>query len=78
MRRMIAGDAHGYFADFSGNAGEVATVLRAGWLFSGQTPIQKHHPAGTDPSSVPMSRFVICLQNHDQIGNRAFGDRLHG
>ncbi len=78
MRRMIAGDAHGYFADFAGNAGEVATVLQRGWLFSGQMSIQKQSPRGSDPSAVPMSRFVICLQNHDQIGNRAFGDRLHG
>ena len=32
---------------------------------------------GTDASMVPMFRFVVCLQNHDQVGNRAFGDRLH-
>jgi maltooligosyltrehalose trehalohydrolase len=34
-------------------------------------------PRGTDPSSVPLRQCIVCLQNHDQIGNRAFGDRLH-
>jgi maltooligosyltrehalose trehalohydrolase len=34
-------------------------------------------PRGTDPSRVPMSASVVCLQNHDQVGNRAVGDRLH-
>ena len=77
LRRMIAGDSHGYFADFAGNAAELAIVLRQGWLYTGQMSVQKKMPRGTDPSAVPMYRFVICLQNHDQIGNRACGDRLH-
>ena len=34
-------------------------------------------PRGTDPGRVPMHRFVVCVQNHDQVGNRALGDRLH-
>ena len=35
------------------------------------------HARGTDPGRVPMHRFVVCVQNHDQIGNRALGERLH-
>ena len=77
VRRMIAGDSHGYFADFAGSAGELATVLQQGWLYSGQMSVRTKTARGTDPSTVPMYRFVICVQNHDQIGNRAFGDRLH-
>ena len=34
-------------------------------------------PRGTVPAGLPASAFVICLQNHDQVGNRAFGERLH-
>jgi maltooligosyltrehalose trehalohydrolase len=34
-------------------------------------------PRGTDPAGVPPWRCVVCLQNHDQVGNRAYGDRLH-
>ncbi|CAN5691375.1 malto-oligosyltrehalose trehalohydrolase [soil metagenome] len=77
LRRMVAGDSHGYFADYAGNAMELATALREGWLYSGQVSAQKKHPRGTSPSGVPLYRFVLCLQNHDQVGNRAMGERLH-
>ena len=77
VRRMIAGDAHGYFADYSGTAQELATVIRQGWLFTGQHSTHMNHPRGTSPDRVPMYKFVVCLQNHDQVGNRATGDRVH-
>jgi maltooligosyltrehalose trehalohydrolase len=52
-------------------------VIRQGWLFTGQHSRHRDRPRGTDPSEIPMHRFVVCLQNHDQIGNRAMGDRLN-
>ena len=76
MRRMTAGDEHGYFADFAGTARELADVIRQGWLYTGQHSAVMNHPRGTPPSRVPMHRFVVCLQNHDQVGNRAQGDRV--
>ena len=51
--------------------------MRQGWLFTGQSSVHLGTHRGTDPSRVAMRRFVICLQNHDQVGNRAMGDRLH-
>jgi maltooligosyltrehalose trehalohydrolase len=77
LRRMLAGDAHGYYADFEGTAVELARTLNQGWLFSGQPAPRTGKPRGTDPSALPMRSSVICVQNHDQIGNRAMGDRLH-
>jgi maltooligosyltrehalose trehalohydrolase len=77
VRRMIAGDQQGYYADYAGTAAELATVLRQGWLYTGAHSAHLQRPRGTDPAHVPMDRFVVCLQNHDQIGNRALGDRLH-
>ena len=77
IRRMLAGDAHGYYSDYEGTADELARTLRQGWLFVGQPCARLGRPRGTDASRVPMERFVICLQNHDQVGNRAMGDRLH-
>jgi maltooligosyltrehalose trehalohydrolase len=68
LRSRLAGDMHGYYRHYTGSAAEIAHILREGWLVTRR---------GTDPTSVPMERFVICLQNHDQIGNRATGDRLH-
>jgi maltooligosyltrehalose trehalohydrolase len=77
MRRMLAGDSHGYYADYAGTAAELARTIEQGWLFCGQRSEHMGHERGTDPSSVEMRRFVVCLQNHDQVGNRAMGERLH-
>ena len=77
VRRLMAGDAHGYYEDFGGTAEELALTIHQGWLFTGQRSSHMNRPRGTDPSGVPMKKFVVCLQNHDQIGNRATGDRLH-
>ena len=77
VRRMTAGDRHSYYADFAGTTQELATIIRNGWLYSGAHSEHMGGPRGTDPVRVPMHRFVVCVQNHDQIGNRAFGERLH-
>jgi maltooligosyltrehalose trehalohydrolase len=77
LRSALAGDTHGYYVDYTGTAAELADTLRRGWLFVGQHSHHAEGPRGTDPSEVEMRRCVICVQNHDQIGNRALGDRLH-
>jgi maltooligosyltrehalose trehalohydrolase len=77
VRCMLAGDHHGYFEDYAGTSGELAATLRQGWLFTGQQSRHLGRPRGTDPARVPLRSAVICLQNHDQIGNRALGERLH-
>jgi maltooligosyltrehalose trehalohydrolase len=77
LRRLLAGDDYGYYSDFFGTVAELAQTIQRGWLFTGQCSRHLGGPRGTDPSSVPMHRFVVCLQNHDQVGNRALGDRLH-
>ena len=77
IRRLTTGDRHGYFADFKGTAGELASTITQGWLYTGQHSPHLKHARGTDASHVPMYRFVVCIQNHDQVGNRAMGDRLH-
>ena len=77
VRRRVAGDAYGYYQDYSGSTEELARTLTQGWLFTGQRSTYGGARRGTDPSATPMHHFVICLQNHDQVGNRATGDRLH-
>lgn len=76
-RRLVAGDRDGYFADFDGTAADLATTIRRGWFYVGQHAPYFGGPRGTDPSGLPLPAFVAFVQNHDQIGNRAFGDRLH-
>jgi maltooligosyltrehalose trehalohydrolase len=77
MRRLLAGDRHGYFEDFAGSVVELATVLRRGWLYCGQRSAHFGGPRGEDPKGIAPRRFVFCIQNHDQIGNRARGERLN-
>jgi maltooligosyltrehalose trehalohydrolase len=77
LRRMLAGDSEGYFADFSGTVDELVTAVRDGWFYRGQFAPHFGSKRGTDPAGIPPQRFVIALQTHDQVGNRAFGGRLH-
>ncbi len=76
LRRLLAHDADGYFVDFSDSTGELAAIMRSGWLFAGQRSAYFGGPRGTDPSRIPLTRFVHFMQNHDQVGNRPMGDRI--
>ena len=76
LRRAVAGDHDGYFRDYTGSAREIAKILQDGWLYRGEHSIHHGAPRGTSPGGIAPARFVHCIQNHDQIGNRAFGDRL--
>ncbi|MBI2818623.1 MAG: malto-oligosyltrehalose trehalohydrolase [Acidobacteria bacterium] len=77
MRRCLAGDHDGYFEDFDGTTADIAATVRLGWFYCGQHARYFGKLRGTDPSDISPRRFVFFLQNHDQVGNRAFGDRLH-
>jgi maltooligosyltrehalose trehalohydrolase len=77
VRRAIAGDSHGYYRDFTGTAPDIAETIRRGWFYTGQHSAHAGRARGTDPSGIPLRKFVFCIQNHDQVGNRAFGSRLN-
>jgi maltooligosyltrehalose trehalohydrolase len=76
MRRAFAGDSEGYFAAFAGSAEEIADIVEHGWRYRGQKSPVTGGPRGTAAVDLPPSHFVFCIQNHDQVGNRAAGDRL--
>ena len=77
LRRFLAGDHEGYYEDYRGSLADLATTIHRGWFYCGQHSLHLHGARGTDPEGIPPRQFVFCLQNHDQIGNRAFGERLH-
>lgn len=77
VRRRLAGDRHGYFAAYSGELDAIARTLRDGWFYCGQPTPAGGKPRGASSEGIPRERMVICLQNHDQTGNRALGERLH-
>ncbi|HJL14297.1 MAG TPA: malto-oligosyltrehalose trehalohydrolase, partial [Sandaracinaceae bacterium LLY-WYZ-13_1] len=73
MRRYLAGDRHGYFAEFPTSTEAVAECIEERWYRRGRPGDSR----GTSAAGLPHERFVTCIQNHDQIGNRPTGDRLH-
>ncbi len=77
IRSNLAGDNEGYYADYSGEADEIAQTLNRGWFFAGQASRVSGQKRGTQAPTTDPPHFVYTLQNHDQIGNRAVGDRLN-
>lgn len=75
LHAALTGERNWIFADF-GSLADIATVLRRGFVFEGQQSKFRKGPHGTRTDGLPGSSFVVCLQNHDQIGNRALGERL--
>ncbi len=78
LRSYLLGEHEGYYEDYRGMLAEVARVIQQGWLFEGQ-PARHwgNRPRGTPARDRPAPQFLYAIQNHDQVGNRAFGDRLH-
>ena len=65
-----------YYADYQGRTDLLAKALAEGFAYQGQTMSYSGSPRRTPSGSLPPGAFVAFIQNHDQIGNRAFGDRL--
>ena len=72
----LTGERQGYYEDF-GEPGQVARALESPFLYAGQYSAHRGRRHGAPlPSELRPERFVVCVQNHDQVGNRARGDRL--
>jgi maltooligosyltrehalose trehalohydrolase len=76
VRVMMTGEREGYYANFQGNSTELAQTLAHGWFYRGQTESASGVARGGDPAGLAAQQFVYCISNHDQVGNRAFGERL--
>ncbi|WPB76242.1 malto-oligosyltrehalose trehalohydrolase [Archangium violaceum] len=76
MRRAFAGDNEGYYRDYTGNLEDLARTLRQGWFYEGQVSQVAGHARGTPAREAQPWQLVHCIQNHDQVGNRAHGERL--
>ncbi len=75
LHALLTGERTGYYQDF-GKPEQVAKALRDGYVFQGETFTFWNAPRGTPAKDVPLPANVICIQNHDQVGNRARGERL--
>jgi maltooligosyltrehalose trehalohydrolase len=68
-------ERQGYYADFGGVA-PVAKALAERFVNDGRYSVFRRRRHGRPALELPTDRFVICVQNHDQVGNRARGERL--
>jgi len=75
---MLTGEHEGYYGDYADKPAErLARCLREGFGYQGEpSPHRGGKPRGSPSAALPPMAFVLFLQNHDQIGNRAFGERL--
>ncbi len=75
VHAFFTGDRSGYYMDF-GDPAQIARALREGYVFQGQLFRFWNAPRGSSAQDVPLPANIICIQNHDQVGNRALGERL--
>ena len=77
LHALLTGERQGYYCDF-GTLAVLAKTLTSAFLHDGthSTFRGRVHGKPVDRARVPGDRFVVCLQNHDQVGNRAAGERL--
>lgn len=74
---MLTGESDGYYSDFAkGPAEKLARLLREGFAFQGEYAEHIDRERGTPCAHLASNSFVSFLQNHDQTGNRALGERL--
>ena len=75
VHSLLTKEDRGYYSDFRGIK-PLATTLSDGWYYQGQYSHFRQRHFGSSPKGLAASKFVAFTQNHDQIGNRAFGERL--
>jgi maltooligosyltrehalose trehalohydrolase len=75
LHALLTKENTGYYQDF-GKVWHLAETLKNGWCYSGQYSPFRQRRHGNSPEGTSSGHFVVCSQNHDQVGNRAAGERL--
>jgi maltooligosyltrehalose trehalohydrolase len=75
LRVLLTGEREGYYRDF-GKVGQLAKAFHRPFVFDGNWSEVRRRRVGAAADDLPPERFVVCSQNHDQVGNRALGDRM--
>jgi maltooligosyltrehalose trehalohydrolase len=73
---LLTGDRGGYYVDF-GRMADLAKALREAFVYDGRYSAYRDRVHGRPVEGLPLWRFLGFAQNHDQVGNRATGDRLN-
>jgi maltooligosyltrehalose trehalohydrolase len=75
LHTLLTPERDGYYVGY-GKVGDLARVLKNGYLYTGQHSLYRSRKYGLHPNTNEGRRFVVFAQNHDQVGNRMTGDRL--
>lgn len=75
---LTTGETDGYYADYADDpVGRLGRCLSEGFAYQGEaSAFRRGEPRGERSAELPLTAFVNFLQNHDQVGNRAFGERI--
>ncbi|HVY83286.1 MAG TPA: DUF3459 domain-containing protein, partial [Steroidobacteraceae bacterium] len=76
LHTAATGECAGYYADYCGDDCKLGRALAEGFAFQGEHMPFRGSPRGEPSAHLPPQAFVAFIQNHDQIGNRACGERL--
>jgi maltooligosyltrehalose trehalohydrolase len=75
VHAALTGERSGYYADFGG-VDMIAAALREPFVYAMRYAPSRQRRHGAPSTGIPRDRFVVAIQNHDQVGNRAPGERL--
>jgi maltooligosyltrehalose trehalohydrolase len=75
VHARLTDERSGYYADF-GRTAAIAASLANRFVLDGRWSTFRRRRHGAPAADVPADRFVVAIQNHDQVGNRAMGERL--
>ncbi len=75
VHAYLTGERQGYYADF-GDVADFPRLFEQGFLFTGNYSQHRDRRHGAPVGDLPGDRFLVSIQNHDQVGNRARGDRF--
>ena len=75
VHTLLTGEREGYYQDY-GSISQLAEAMQAGFVYAGGYSPFRRRRHGSPGVDLPGERFVVCAQNHDQVGNRMLGERL--
>jgi maltooligosyltrehalose trehalohydrolase len=72
---LVTGERKSYYGDF-GSMGQLAKAYHDGFVYSWEYSRNRRRHHGTSSVNIPGKQLVVCIQNHDQVGNRLLGERI--
>jgi maltooligosyltrehalose trehalohydrolase len=72
----LTGNQEAYFTDYQGDPQEFISAAKYGYLFQGQPYVWQEAPRGYSARGIPPHAFISFIENHDQVANTAFGERV--